>query len=69
MDRVRIDNTTTPGTTYVGTCSLESSGNTSDAIWAISAVVESGGETIIKWAGGTKSEKWKWDDRASLTYS
>lgn len=44
---------------------------TSDPRWSIQKLTYDASNhcTDIQWAGGTKEFKWKWTDRATLTYS
>lgn len=43
--------------------------STSAAVWAIERTTISGDITVKKWAGGTKTFGFIWDNRESLTYS
>lgn len=55
------------GITYYG---FSSNGNfgTASTEWAILREQVVGSVTTYRWAGGTKQEKYAWDDRATLTY-
>lgn len=55
------------GTTYSGKASAGSL--SSDAVWQVKKIVESGGDLTITFADGDTNFDNVWDDRASLTYS
>ena len=62
---VRLDDTTTANTTYLGKAVIGSV--TSAAVWQIAKLDTSSG-LIKTWASGSASFDQEWDERASLTY-
>jgi hypothetical protein len=62
---VRIDDTTTANTTYIGKATIGSA--TSSAVWQIAKLNTSSG-LIKTWADGSSSFDQIWDNRTSLTY-
>jgi len=63
---VRIDDTTTANTTYIGKAPIGSA--TSSAVWQIAKLDTSSG-LIKTWAAGSSSFNQVWNDRASLTFN
>jgi hypothetical protein len=63
----RIDDTSTPGKTYVGKALAGSS--EIESVWQIQRIDESGSTTIILFASGSDDYNVKWSDRTSLSYS
>lgn len=63
---VRIDDSTTADTTYIGKADIGS--DTDDAVWQIAKLATSSG-LIKTWADGDASFNNVWDSRSSLNYS
>lgn len=63
---VRIDDSSTPNTTYIGKAAPGSA--TSAAVWQIAELDTTSG-IIKKWPNGSVSFDKVWDDRTSLTYT
>lgn len=62
-----VDDTTTANVTYI--CKAEPGSATSDAVWQISIVDETGAHLRTKWADGNKKFDNIADNRDTLSYS
>lgn len=65
-EAVRIDDATTPSTTYIGKAAIGSS--TSASVWQVARLDTSSG-LIKTWADGDSEYDNVWDDRTMLNYS
>jgi len=52
---------------YVGRATAGS--NTSSEVWQIKEIDLTGGDVIVKYAGGAGAFNYSWDDRLSYVYS
>lgn len=63
----RIDDYSVTDKTYIGVA--ESGASTSDAVWKIKVIDETGSDVVTKWADGDSEYDNVWDNRTSLSYS
>jgi len=65
---VKSDSTTSQGCIYVGSVNSLTP-NDSEANWTIKRItVSQDNDVVIEYAGGEATPKYKWSERATLTY-